>query len=113
MPDFYDELAPFYHLIFADWDATIERQGRALGALMREQWPGHRSVLDVSCGIGTQAIALAQNGFWVKVSDNSRGAIERARSEAVAMLLDAQKLDWFLALQRTLVVIGTYAVRWR
>jgi SAM-dependent methyltransferase len=82
MADFYDDFAPFYHLIFADWDASIERQGRALGALVREHWPGHRSVLDVSCGIGTQAIALAQNGFWVKGSDISRGAIERARSEA-------------------------------
>jgi len=82
MGDFYDDFAPFYHLIFADWDASIERQGRELGAILREHWPGHRSVLDVSCGIGTQSIALARNGFWVKASDVSQGAIERARSEA-------------------------------
>ena len=82
MAEFYDELAPDYHLIFADWDATMARQGRELGAIMGAQWPGHRSLLDVSCGIGTQSIALARSGFWVKGSDSSAGAIERARSEA-------------------------------
>jgi SAM-dependent methyltransferase len=82
MADFYDELASDYHLIFADWEESITRQGRLFGDLIRARWPGHRSVLDVSCGIGTQAIALAQNGFWVKGSDISAGALERARSEA-------------------------------
>jgi len=82
MADFYDELAPRYHLIFADWDESIAHQGRRLGAILGSHWPGHRSVLDVSCGIGTQAIALATNGFWVKGSDVSTGALERARSEA-------------------------------
>src|SRR5262245_20877400 len=82
MADFYDDFAPYYHLIFADWDASIARQGGALGALVRAQWPGHRSVLDASCGIGTQSIALALDGFWVKGSDTSLRAIERARSEA-------------------------------
>jgi SAM-dependent methyltransferase len=82
MADFYDELASRYHLIFADWEESIARQGRQLAALVRAEWPGHRSVLDVSCGIGTQVIALAQQGFWVKGSDVSAGAIERARGEA-------------------------------
>jgi SAM-dependent methyltransferase len=84
MAGFYDQLAPYYHLIFADWEQGIARQGQAFAAILREQWPGHRSVLDVSCGIGTQAIALAENGFWVKASDISAGAIERARSEAAS-----------------------------
>lgn len=82
MTSFYDALAPYYHLIFADWDASIARQGEALSAIVRSEWPGHRSLLDVSCGVGTQSIALALNGFWVKASDASAGAIERARSEA-------------------------------
>jgi hypothetical protein len=30
---FYDELAPLHHLIYQDWDASIERQGRQLAAL--------------------------------------------------------------------------------
>ena len=82
MAGFYDEFAPRYHLIFADWDATIANQGEALGRIIRSEWPGHRAVLDLACGIGTQSIALARNGFWVKGSDVSAGAVERARGEA-------------------------------
>jgi hypothetical protein len=47
---FYDRLAPFYHLFFPDWDASIQRQGEQLGALIEAQWPGCHRVLDVSCG---------------------------------------------------------------
>jgi SAM-dependent methyltransferase len=39
-------------------------------------------VLDVSCGIGTQAIGLARRGFQVTGSDLSAGAIARATAEA-------------------------------
>ncbi len=84
MPDFYDELAPLYHLIFEDWDASIRRQGRRLSAIMRAEWPSHESVLDVSCGIGTQAIALAMHGYRVRGSDLSAQAIARAKVEAAA-----------------------------
>ena len=34
--DFYDQLAPFYHLLYPDWERAVEIQGRALGALLRE-----------------------------------------------------------------------------
>jgi len=84
MADFYDELAPLYHLVFEDWDASIRRQGHQLSAIIRSEWPTHQTVLDVSCGIGTQAIALAMNGFRVTGSDLSPKAIERARVEAVS-----------------------------
>lgn len=80
--DFYDRLAPFYHLLFADWDASSQRQGEQLGALIEAQWPGCRKVLDVSCGIGTQAVALAQRGYRVSGSDLSAQAVARARREA-------------------------------
>jgi hypothetical protein len=40
--DFYDELAHDYHLMFRDWDAG--------------------TVLDCSCGIGTQAIGWTWPG---------------------------------------------------
>jgi SAM-dependent methyltransferase len=82
MTDFYDELAPLYHLIFQDWDASIARQGEQLQRIIHTQWPQHQSVLDVTCGIGTQAIALAIRGFRVKGSDLSVKAIERATLEA-------------------------------
>src|SRR5262245_19535914 len=66
MGDLYDRLAPLYHLIFPDWDASIERQADQLAGIIHERWGiGARSVLDVSCGIGTQAIGLARRGFQV------------------------------------------------
>jgi hypothetical protein len=62
MDDFYDRMAGLYHLIFPDWDASIERQGEQLAGLIRERWgAAARTVLDVSCGIGTQAIGLTDD----------------------------------------------------
>ncbi|MFF1741123.1 class I SAM-dependent methyltransferase [Streptomyces mirabilis] len=76
---FYDELADDYHLIYADWDASIRRQGDALDGLI-----GHdnASVLDCSCGIGTQAIGLALRGHRVTGTDLSARAAARAVREA-------------------------------
>ncbi|MDP9908439.1 SAM-dependent methyltransferase [Variovorax boronicumulans] len=80
--DFYDDLAPLYHLIFPDWSHSIRRQGEQLDSVIQSEWPGHRTVLDVSCGIGTQALALAGRGYSVVGSDLSSTEIERARREA-------------------------------
>ena len=77
--DFYDSLAPDYHRIFADWDASMARQAAALGALMD---PGPLRILDCSCGIGTQAIGLALAGHRVVGSDLSPVAAARAAAEA-------------------------------
>lgn len=90
MPDdakrFYDEMADDYHLIFADWQASVERQGAALDLLIRSLLPPERyplKVLDCACGIGTQAIGLAkQDGYVVHASDISAREVERARDEA-------------------------------
>jgi SAM-dependent methyltransferase len=90
MTYFYDELAPLYHLVFADWNSAVERQGEQLTAIIRNKWPESHTVLDVSCGIGTQAIGLSRNGFLVTGSDLSERAIERAilvasqRGQAIA-----------------------------
>ncbi len=79
---FYDSLAPFYHLLYQDWEASIERQAGALATALREHGvaPGAQ-VLDAACGIGTQAIGLARRGFRVRASDASPGAVARAREE--------------------------------
>ncbi len=90
MPDdarhFYDEMADDYHLIFADWQASVERQGAALDQLIRSLMPAERyplSVLDCACGIRTQAIGLAkQGGYIVRATDLSAREVERARHEA-------------------------------
>ncbi len=82
MTDFYDQLVPFYHLIHQDWDASIRRQGEQLATLIQSEWPEHSKVLDVTCGIGTQAIALALRGYAVTASDLSAREVDRAAQEA-------------------------------
>jgi glycine/sarcosine N-methyltransferase len=82
---FYDSLAASYHLVYADWSASVRRQGSALDRILRAEL-GDRawSVLDASCGIGTQAIGVALNGHTVHGTDLSPVSVERARREARA-----------------------------
>jgi glycine/sarcosine N-methyltransferase len=94
---FYDELTVDYHLLFADWRTSMERQSAALDRLIREALgPGQKDVLDCACGIGTQAIGLALRGYQVQASDLSPKAIARARREAedagVAIAFDVADL---------------------
>lgn len=93
--NFYDELAPFYHLIFPDWEASIAHQGAALDTVIRAELPGARTVLDVAAGIGTQALGLAARGYDVTASDLSPGAVRRLRNEAAArgLAIDAKPAD--------------------
>jgi SAM-dependent methyltransferase len=80
---FYDDLAPFYHLIFQDWEASITRHGTQLDTLIKDQWgEGVQTVLDVACGIGTQSLGLAELGYQLTASDLSPEAIKRAQMEA-------------------------------
>lgn len=83
MNDFYDRLAPFYSLIYEDWEGAIAQQSVQLSDLMERTW-GHscKTVLDVSCGIGTQALGLAQLGYHVTASDLSAGEIQVAQHQA-------------------------------
>ncbi len=80
--DFYDPMAPFYHLIHGDWEASITRQSAALDQIIKSNFSGAATVLDVTCGIGTQALGLAGLGYEVTASDLSGTAVERARAEA-------------------------------
>ena len=57
---FYDALAEDYHLIFADWERSITHQAEVLARLLGAE---RRRVLDAACGIGTQAIGLAAEGY--------------------------------------------------
>jgi glycine/sarcosine N-methyltransferase len=82
--EFYDELADEYHLIFADWDASIARQARVITGLLHSLGLASGAVLDASCGIGTQAIGLARAGFSVTATDISRASVERCAREAAA-----------------------------
>ncbi len=86
---FYDALAPYYHLLYQDWEQSIEKQGSAIGALLRENGvaPGS-NVLDAACGIGTQTLGLARQ-FSMSASDISTGAIARLDRELLARGLAA------------------------
>ena len=77
--EFYDELSTHYHLLYADWDEAVARHGRVVGGLISEVLgPGSRQVLDATCGIGTQAIGIAQHGHRVTGTDLSPAAVARA-----------------------------------
>lgn len=80
---FYDAFADDYHLLYADWNDSITRQGAALDALIRANL-GDRptEVLDCACGIGTQALGLAALGHRVTGTDLSPVSAARATAEA-------------------------------
>src|SRR5262245_56556548 len=78
----------------------MARQGAALAALIDSELgsaapPASLRILDVACGIGTQALALAARGFHVTARDISAGAIARLRREADArgLAVDAGVTD--------------------
>jgi SAM-dependent methyltransferase len=78
--NFYNAIADDYHWLFRDWDAQLDREGLNLRRIFREY--GIRTVLDASCGPGTQAVALAQLGFAVTAADPSPGMLTRAKQNA-------------------------------
>jgi glycine/sarcosine N-methyltransferase len=79
----YDDLAAHYHLLFQDWEHSVQWQASVLGPLMERECPGRPlRILDFACGIGTQSIGLARRGHEVVGTDRSEAAVERARDEA-------------------------------
>lgn len=80
---FYDGWADEYHLIFDDWKQSIDRQGNVLDTLIQTRYGSKpQTLLDCTCGIGTQSIGLATHGYKVTASDLSSKAVERAINEA-------------------------------
>jgi len=83
MLEFYDQLSPFYHLIYGDWESTIHNQALALDTIIKQHWDSKvKSILDVACGIGTQSLGLASLGYCVTASDLSAPSVARAKKEA-------------------------------
>jgi hypothetical protein len=61
---FYDRLAPYYHLLYGDWEASVALQGAALARLLEAYGVGRgEPVPDVASGVGTQTIGLLANGY--------------------------------------------------
>lgn len=87
--EFYDGFAEDYHLIYPDWQSSARRQGGEVRDLITAiKGPGAFSVLDCSCGIGTQAIGLALEGYRVHATDLSSRAVARAVDSADRMGAD-------------------------
>lgn len=88
----YDDLAPYYHLIYENWETSIIRQSATLSAVLKKECglANTARILDCACGIGTQALGLAKAGFRVAGCDVSPRAIERAQTEASRRGLDIQ-----------------------
>jgi glycine/sarcosine N-methyltransferase len=85
----YDEIANLYHLIYPNWNEAIETQASALNDMLRNLvGSAPLSILDVSCGIGTQALGLATLGHLVTASDLSVAAVNRAQQEAATRELN-------------------------
>lgn len=98
---FYDELAADYHVNYENWNEAVARQGTVLAQVIRtvRGLDGPATVLDCSCGIGTQAIGLALQGFAVMGTDISLRSIDRARREAQRFGVE---VTWGVADFRTL-----------
>ncbi|MEY9864548.1 SAM-dependent methyltransferase [Catenulispora sp. GAS73] len=86
MRSFYDDMADDYHLMFQDWDISMEYQASLLSAVIEAGTKRSAGrVLDCSCGIGTQAIGLARLGGASMIgTDLSPRAATRAAREATA-----------------------------
>lgn len=76
----YDRIAPYYHLLFDDWDHATEAEGNRIDAILRSG--NTRRVLDFTCGTGLQCIGLSRLGYAVTGCDPSAGMLRQARQNA-------------------------------
>jgi len=80
---FYDAWAVDYDAAFTDWATSVRTQGELLAAALVDRGvSAGATVLDCTCGIGTQAIGLALAGYDMRGSDISAAEVERAQAEA-------------------------------
>ena len=100
---FYDNMASRYDRLFDDWQAATREQAALLAGLFGAYgFDRGAQILDCACGIGTQAIGLAEAGYTVTGSDLSDGALCEARARAAkrGVGLRFERAD-FCALSKT------------
>src|SRR5947209_17317519 len=83
---YYDRLAGDYAFFFADFEASMEREGKWLDEVLRRD--GTVTVLDASCGSGRQAIPLAGLGYRIVGADPCSAMLAQARDRARAAGVD-------------------------
>ncbi len=76
----FDNIAPGYDAAFEEHPVTQHLRGVVRGTLT-ERFPSGSHVLELNCGTGTDAIALAERGVRVTATDASPGMIARARAK--------------------------------
>lgn len=80
---FYDHLAQQYDTLYSDWPSAVREQAEILHRIIRENgFSANARLLDCACGIGTQAIGLAAQGYRVTASDISDAALAEAQKRA-------------------------------
>ncbi|MBO5747389.1 MAG: class I SAM-dependent methyltransferase [Clostridia bacterium] len=80
---FYNNLASQYDKLFFDWESTTREQANILGNIfVKYNFNKNAKILDCACGIGTQAIGLAEIGYKVTASDISDAELEEAKKRA-------------------------------
>ena len=78
----YDRLARFYE---PEWSSFAERFAPMIDTLIAKHVRERACVLDIACGMGTLALALARRGHTVHGIDHSETMIERARACAAGV----------------------------
>ena len=79
--NFYDALAPLFD-VMTDWDARLAAEGPFLQHMLSQAHAA--SVLDVACGSGGHALALARWGYRAGGIDPSPVMIDLAQRKAAA-----------------------------
>ena len=98
---FYDSMAAQYDKLFLDWRAERKEQAAILDRIFQAHgFDRTARVLDCACGIGTQAIGLAELGYAVTGSDISDAELREAaaRAESCGVSLRLRHAD-FCALE--------------
>ncbi|WP_152968835.1 class I SAM-dependent methyltransferase [Ardenticatena maritima] len=82
----FDALAPCYDALFSSaHNALMAWLRRENLALMQRLFPPGGRLLEIGCGTGEEAVALARLGYTVWATDVAPGMVEQAAKRAAAM----------------------------
>jgi SAM-dependent methyltransferase len=96
----FDLYAAYYDLFYED--KLYEDEAAFVARLVHEQAPHAHSILELGCGTGRHALALARQGFSLTGIDLSPRMIERAKARLVdARLLPGSRVNFGVGDART------------
>ncbi len=85
--EFFDRLARAFD-VMTDWTSRLNHEMPFIEKILTRT-PG-RNVLDIACGTGWHAIALARRGYTAAGCDASPAMIEQARANAARIPIDVR-----------------------